>query len=123
MIAATPRILVVEDDRDLRELLADELGRDVDVIFRESGTGAIDVLHDLGGVDAVVTDLDLGAGPNGIAVLRAAHARRPFCARILVTARNCVVLDDTTPPLVEVIFGKPWILGTIRTYLTERLAR
>jgi hypothetical protein len=41
---------------------------------------------------------------------------------VLVTARRELELDAATSPLVEAVFGKPWVLGSIRCYLTERLA-
>ena len=117
------RILVVEDDPDLRAFLADEAGHEADVLALESGRDAIAVLESLGTFDAVVTDLQLGRGPDGFDVLRAARACNPACARVLVTARRDLGLDDHTSSLVEAVFAKPWIPGTIRTYLRERLAR
>jgi CheY-like chemotaxis protein len=116
-----PRILVVEDDRDMRALLADEIGIDVDVLFAESGTEGIRMIAALPDLAAVVSDLRLGSGPDGFEVLRAARERLPSCARVLVTGERIVTLDHETSPLVEVVFRKPWIVGTLRSYLIERL--
>jgi CheY-like chemotaxis protein len=60
------KILVVEDDRDLRALLADEIGNDVDVLFAESGSEGIAMISELPDLAAVVSDLRLGAGPDGL---------------------------------------------------------
>jgi DNA-binding NtrC family response regulator len=118
---AMSKILVVEDDRDLRALLADEIGNDVDVLFAESGSQGIAMIGELPDLAAVVSDLRLGAGPDGFEVLRAAATRHPTCSRVLVTGDRIITLDHETSPLVEVVFRKPWVPGTLRSYLTERL--
>lgn len=111
----------MEGDRDTRSLLAEEIGSDVDVLFAESGDEGIAMIAALPDLAAVVSDLRLGPGPDGFAVLRAARARLPSCARVLVTGERIVALDHETSPLVEVVFRKPWIVGTLRGYLIERL--
>lgn len=116
-----PRILVVEDDRDTRALLAEEIGSDVDLLFAESGAEGIAMIAELPDLAAVVSDLRLGPGPDGFEVLRAARERLLSCARVLVTGERVVTLDHDTSPLVEVVFRKPWIVGTLRNYLIERL--
>ena len=115
------RILVVEDDRDLRSLLAEELAGCGSLLFAESGADAIALITSMRELAAVVSDLELGHGPGGFDVLRAARARRPSCVRVLVTARHDVSLDREASELVEAICGKPWIVGTIRLYLKTRL--
>lgn len=116
-----PKILVAEDDRDMRTLLAEEIGDDVDVLFAESGSQGIAMIAELPDLAAVVSDLRLGPGPDGFAVLRAAWEHSPSCARVLVTGDRIVTLDHETSPIVEVVFRKPWIAGTLRSYLVERL--
>jgi hypothetical protein len=79
------------------------------------------LLPELSGLAAVVTDLRLGRGADGFAVLRAVRDHHPACVRILVTGDRIITLDHETSPLVEVVIRKPWIVGTIRAYLIERL--
>jgi CheY-like chemotaxis protein len=115
------RILVAEDDRDLRILLAEELGPDARLLFAESGKDAIALLASMPEIAAVVTDLDLGEGPSGFDVLRAARTRNPRCVRLLVTGQWHLQLSTPESALVEAMFAKPWVLGTIRLYLSARL--
>jgi len=80
-----PRILLVDDDDMVRELLADELtDRGYDVLQAECGADAISLL-DLGeAVDLIVSDLSM-PGMDGVMVIREAQARRPRLPAILLT--------------------------------------
>jgi DNA-binding response OmpR family regulator len=71
------RLLIVEDDDDLREELGLALrnsGFDVDCAI--DGEDALAKL-DGGGFDLLVTDIHLGAGPDGWRIAEAARALRP----------------------------------------------
>ena len=114
-------ILIVEDDRDLRALLAEELEGHLQLVFADCGADAIAALDQVRELAAVVSDVDLGAGPDGFAVLRAARAQSPGCARVLVTARADVLLRGVSGDLVDMVFGKPWGVGAIRRYLAARI--
>lgn len=114
------RILIAADERDQRVLLASELGEEGSLTFAESGTDAIALIAALPAISAVVTDFDLGPGPTGFDVLRAARARNPGCACILLTANSLMSLDHQTASFVDTVFGKPWVIGTIRRYLRTR---
>lgn len=73
---AAPTILIVEDEvliRDLMEAALEDGG--FSVTFAESGPAALERLDELAtALAAVVTDVDLGRGPDGWEVAR--HARR-----------------------------------------------
>jgi CheY-like chemotaxis protein len=114
------RILVVEDDRDVRVLLAEEIGLS-SALFAESGADAIALVLAMPEIAAVITDLDLGPGPNGLDVLRTARAANPACVRVVVTAGYDRELGVNTSALVDAVFRKPWTLGTIRAYVQRRL--
>lgn len=81
----TPRILLVDDDQAVRELLAEELvGRDFHVEQAENGASALDHFGHGEAVDLLVTDLSM-PGMNGLALITAVQQRRPGLPAILLT--------------------------------------
>ncbi|MEZ4215216.1 MAG: sigma-54 dependent transcriptional regulator [Myxococcota bacterium] len=84
----TARVLVVEDEQAIRVALKGLLGREgYDVSLAEDGERAIAALSE-GDFDLVLTDLALGRGPDGMAVLRAAKAERASTAVVMITAHG-----------------------------------
>jgi DNA-binding response OmpR family regulator len=81
------RVLVVEDDRAIREGLADALAfHGYAAVQAERGDVGLDkALH--GGCDLVILDLVL-PGQEGLAVLRELRRARPTLPIIIVTARG-----------------------------------
>lgn len=77
-------ILVVEDDREVRGLLARILGKHHEVRTAVDGPSAIDSLR-ADPPDAILTDLML-PGASGLAVLAAARERCPTTPVVLITA-------------------------------------
>jgi two-component system response regulator PilR (NtrC family) len=83
--AATARILVVDDERSMRELLAIVLKREGhDVLLAENGRMAIAALE-RGPVDLLISDIKM-PDMTGIEVLRAAKQLDPTVEAIMVTA-------------------------------------
>ena len=85
--AAPPsRVLVVDDERSMRELLSIVLRRDgYDVLVAEDGAAAVEVLK-RERVDILITDIRM-PDMNGVDVLREAQAdRRPSIVSIVMTA-------------------------------------
>ena len=82
-----PRVLVVEDDRSIREGIADALSfHGFSAIQAERGDVGIEkALH--GGCDLVILDIVL-PGADGMAVLREVRKARPTLPVILLTARG-----------------------------------
>jgi diguanylate cyclase (GGDEF)-like protein len=80
------KILVVDDERTLRELLADSLTEDGYVVeTAASGTEALEKLHAPGqDYGIVITDLKL-PGVSGVEVLRQARELDPWRAVIIIT--------------------------------------
>jgi two-component system response regulator PilR (NtrC family) len=67
-----PRILVVDDERSMRELLAIVLRREgYEVLLAENGRSAVDVSN--GAVDLLISDIRCGSG--GVDVLRGEEDR------------------------------------------------
>jgi two-component system OmpR family response regulator len=82
--AADPTVLLVEDDDDNRELMAEVLeSAGYRVVPVESGAEALRAMRD-GSIDAVVTDIGL-PGVGGLEVARAAKALRPPVPVLVVT--------------------------------------
>ncbi|HEX2569960.1 MAG TPA: sigma-54 dependent transcriptional regulator [Polyangia bacterium] len=81
----TARVLIVEDDRVARELLAEILrseGYEVDAA--SGGEDALGRLH--AGYDLVISDVRLGDGPSGMDLLQAFQQEAPDTPFIIITA-------------------------------------
>jgi DNA-binding response OmpR family regulator len=82
------RILLVEDDSDLREVMVDALGADGhDVEDVGDGRAALDLLA-TGGHDLVLLDVALGAGPDGVEVCRRLRQADTEVYVMMLTARD-----------------------------------
>jgi DNA-binding NtrC family response regulator len=84
METARPRVLVVDDKENLRNLLARILGDTCEVITAEDGERALALLA-AREFDVVLTDLRM-PGADGFEVLRAAAAREPAPEVVMMTA-------------------------------------
>jgi len=83
--ATPPRILVVDDERSMRELLAIVLRRDgYDVILAENGRTALNVLEQEA-VDLLISDIKM-PDMSGVEVLRAAKRIDQDILGIMITA-------------------------------------
>jgi two-component system response regulator PilR (NtrC family) len=81
----TTRVLVADDERSMRELLAIVLKREgYDVMLAENGRTAVAALE-RGGIDLLISDIKM-PDMTGIDVLRAAKAADPGVEAIMVTA-------------------------------------
>lgn len=82
--AGTPRILVVDDERDVREMMVDLFeGDGYEVVAAATLNEAQEALEGPE-LDAIITDLKLGH-QNGLELLRSARERDPDAIVILVT--------------------------------------
>jgi C4-dicarboxylate-specific signal transduction histidine kinase len=101
------RILIVDDDDDVREALEDELEVTYDVTAVSTGTDAIGRL-DEAHFDAIISDQRM-PGMSGVQVLEAAVQRDAELVRILLTgfvdddARQATMQDNAPYKI-----GKPW---------------
>jgi two-component system, NtrC family, response regulator PilR len=83
--AAAGRVLVVDDERSVRELLSIVLKRDGhDVLLAEDGAAAVEVLK-RERIDILITDIRMPV-MNGVDLLRAAKGIAPELATIVMTA-------------------------------------
>jgi DNA-binding response OmpR family regulator len=82
------RVLVVEDDADVREVMADALASDGhDVVVAADGRAALDELAGQP-FDLVLLDIALGPGPDGVEVCRRLRAAGDDAHVVAVTARD-----------------------------------
>ena len=104
------RILVVEDDNDVREVAAAMLaGHGYDVIEAVDGDDALDKLRASGRIDLLFTDVVLPGSMNGNELAKAAERIRPGVKTLFTTgyAKNAVVHDGRLDEGVELI-SKPY---------------
>ena len=105
-----PRILVVDDERSMRELLAIVLRREgYDVLLAESGRAAIDTLE-REPVDLLISDIKM-PDLSGVDVLRAASSLpvpdSPVTSTVLVVcaivsiSSNTASIDSLRPMMLE----------------------
>ncbi len=101
------RILIVDDDDDVREALQDELELTYDVTAVSTGRDAIGRL-DMSHFDAIISDQRM-PGMSGVEVLAAAHELDNDLVRILLTG---YLDEDARKATMEVDapykIGKPW---------------
>ena len=86
--AMTARILVVEDDADLRDVMAAALVADGhDVQTCADGRAALDALSE-GAPEVVLLDVSLGAGIDGVEICRRMRAAGDDAYVMMLTARD-----------------------------------
>ena len=117
----TPRLLITDDDRSLRETLADAMSRfGLDVATAADGIEAIR-LFDSGDVHLVIADFHMPKA-SGLEVIR--HVR----SRDRVT--HCILFSAELTPLIRIeaerisanaIFDKPLRLGSLRQTVIRSL--
>jgi CheY-like chemotaxis protein len=83
--ANAPRILLVDDDALVRDVIAEELADlGYEVMHAEGGRSALGLLDSGEPVDLLITDLTM-PGMDGVAVIREAQRRRPGLPSVLLT--------------------------------------
>lgn len=105
--AALPRLLLVDDEPALREILAQELSdRGAHVETADCGEAALTRLTAAEPPEVLVTDVAM-PGMDGLALLAAARAAHPALPALLVTGH---AQDTTLAALVELRRGGPTAL-------------
>ncbi len=98
MVETPRRILFVEDERDIAEVVADALSSEgYEVCVAANGRDALDLLRTGIPFDSVITDVSMPDGVSGIDVAHEAARLNP-AAKIIVASGH--QLDDL-PPLPE----------------------
>jgi DNA-binding NtrC family response regulator len=119
-----PRVLVVDDELVVCKALERELRSDFEVVVAHDAQTALDLVPEHDPPSAVVSDFQLGKGPNGLDLLAEVKARGPTIARILVSA-TCELEELSLAFDEEIIhqfIAKPWrfgdVLGAVRRWTT-----
>jgi CheY-like chemotaxis protein len=123
-LVPAPRLLIADDDREMRRVLRDML-RSIGADIREAANGQ-DLLGHLetGDFDLIITDLRMPA-PNGLQVMikaRSAGCQTPF---ILITAFGDSELRAELGRIpnafmLEKPFARPALLSWVATALADR---
>ena len=117
------KALVVDDEADLRELVAEVLGAEgLEVVEAADGESALELIQRAGPA-LVVLDLNI-PGPDGMEVLRRAHAAVPDLPIIMLTA-----VDDVRTAVDAMRLGafdyvtKPFVALDLRMRVRRALER
>ncbi len=110
-------VLLVEDDRLLRECLAEMLG-DAGWHVAEAANAieALDWMNARGMPDALVTDLRLGPGMSGLALIAEARRHWPRLRAVLTSGADAARLDMHP---ADRFLGKPFGIGALIQVVTE----
>ena len=82
-----PVILVVDDERAIRMMLADYLENSYTVLVAETGAEALSRLETTPNVDLIISDINM-PGMSGIELLRIVRRKYPGIKQALITAYN-----------------------------------
>lgn len=112
-----PRLLVVEDDDDLRPCIARALESNIDVACAKDEDEALSILE-TGEFDAVLTDYELKLG-LGTELLERVSVRRPTMKRFLMSGREELEIEAPSRQW-DGFFQKPFTADVIVTALNKR---
>jgi CheY-like chemotaxis protein len=125
-----PRILLAEDDNDMRNLMAQLLRRDgYEVVECPNGVGLLDYLSTFLGrsepehFDLVISDIRM-PGLSGLEVLGGLHRRPDFPPTILMTAfGDAETHAEATEIGVAAMFDKPFDMHELMAKVRETVPR
>lgn len=125
-----PRVLVVEDDVDLRDLVRDALElAGYEVLTTRTGREAMNLLEyvslqtwSLDAVDLVLTDLNVPevTGTELVTLLRSARWPVPV---VLMTAYASAIVREATRAMGVPLLEKPFSLDQMNTVVRSELLR
>jgi CheY-like chemotaxis protein/anti-sigma regulatory factor (Ser/Thr protein kinase) len=115
-----PRVLVVEDDPDVRLALSAVLSDEFEVTAVESGAQALSTLESTP-FDAMLTDRNLAAGPCGEALVADACRRQPALRGRIVLATGDAGCAAEVPGVARLV-RKPFDASSVRRALREGIA-
>ena len=116
------RILVVEDEDLIRTILAEVLDDEgFHVVEAATGDEAAGLIDGPDGFQAVVTDIHMPGGRDGIAVGRHARSRHPLIPVIYCTGRPDAMNDAGPLGPRDVLVRKPYVPSQIVVVLRRLL--
>lgn len=114
-----PVVLIVDDMPSLCRAIARELAGSYDVVIASSYQGGCALIGQHPELVAVVSDLLLGGGADGLDLLAAARTSAPGAARLLITGTSHT-LPGGRAEVVDAVIAKPWPFGHVLATI-ERL--
>ena len=115
-------LLLVEDDPLVRETVAAMLDDEgFEVVEASDAVAALNLVKDGLDVPLIVTDVDLGGGPNGAELADMLRRLRPELRVIFITGRTSS-LADRMPDSHEAILPKPFA-GEALSRLVRRMTK
>lgn len=114
-----PRVLLVDDDRDILDSLDLLLSGEYDVTVAYDGNHALSLIQSGNRFDAMVLDLMM-PGLDGVGLLRALQGARRFIPTVIASARQDVA-DVARAHGVSEHVTKPFDIRTLRTKLARIL--
>jgi len=117
----TPRLLITDDDRSLRQTLADALSRcGLDIATAGDGDEAMR-LFDSGEVHLVIADFHMPR-VNGLDLIRHIRSRNLILPCILISAEMSDTVRDEAQRMRNCgVFDKPLRLATLRQTVMQSL--
>jgi len=118
------RILIVDDEPLVRRAVTRALRSEFEIHAAESCEEALKIIDSSAPFDAVVADLSLGPGPDGIELLRAVRQRDPICARLLLSAwaELEVVTNAVSGGIAQRSVSKPWEPGELNRAINAAIS-
>jgi len=111
---ANPRILVVEDEPQICELLSDMLqDGGFDTLCVQSDRGAYEALQHVGGFACMVVDVNLGSGTTGYDVARFARRTDPELSVIYVSGQTSPASIEANGVPGGLFVEKPFTAGEL----------
>ncbi|KQW00635.1 hypothetical protein ASC87_17405 [Rhizobacter sp. Root1221] len=121
--AFRPSVLLVDDDEAFRHTVGELLGAaGADVVMAESAEAALVRLQSGPLPDAVLSDVRLGPGLDGIRFGRAVQARWPGLHVTLMSGLTVEMLDEEGAEWPWPFLQKPFGKNVLRPWLAERFA-
>jgi CheY-like chemotaxis protein len=113
------RVLVVEDERRIREMIVGILGdRGYSVLEAEDGTSGLRIVQSSASLDLLLTDVGL-PGLNGRQLADAARASRPNLPVLFITGYAGAALDDAELEPGMQVLRKPFAFDTLAARVRE----
>jgi DNA-binding response OmpR family regulator len=126
--STSPKVLVVDDQRDIVEVISDMLGRNIDCrLTRASGFVEALRIIETESIDLLIVDLNLPDGDGG-ELLAALRARQPLASAMVVTGAATVdtaisALRHGAVDFVRKPFAAGEFLDRVRTALDRNAQR
>lgn len=124
MFEVSNKILCVDDQAEITQLLEQQLRGKYQVSFANSGTSALDLLSSQGPFAVILVDYAM-PGMDGVTLLREVHNRAPETVSIMLTAFAdvSVAVSALHEASIFRFVRKPWDPALLMRYIDDALDR